>query len=760
MQGYRCWKLGDAVGEEFEAKDGGTRVPELLKGLTVVEVGKSVATSVAGAALAGLGASVTRVNLLGDLTRRVASGVGSGPRIGELLDAGKTVSDVDASSLSEWLESCLEKPMVVLLDTESTPARPELHDLEEYCAMVEGSGVPSWITVSPYGLTGPMSGTSGGEPVYLAAGGVLGYISDGEGRPILPAGWQGSFAVGHVAAIAALHGLSRWSEYGEAQHLEVSAQEAVLVTSTQLECAHVAFGLPGEGGSRRYGPPRGLLDCRDGQVYVTVLADHHWNGMRKAMGDPEWARGLDSLESARKGGETLNEHLRAWSSSRDKDEIVAQLQHYGVPATAVNTCRELLSDDDYVLRRFFTEARIGTENVTRASVPFLTSRKNSASHDSDQQLCWRSLNGCVIADFTHVLAGPLATSWLGAMGAEVYKFEDPDNLDLYRRLGPFPADERGHGTNRLEVSGYFSAVNFSKKSVAGSSDVSGTLRNMLIENSDVIIENLSESRRRRLGLDFASLWARNPDAVLVSSSGFGRYGSRSAFRAYGTNIHCHGGIVGETRDASGQVRNIETAWADPLTALWLVLIVASARLGATRAIGFDVSMAEVVSYQLMDRFAAQRGWLSPEADERPPATFLECSDGWILVVAKSREERARFDVWREQKASARVAGSVTDPNDPPSQPVLIGTVKQAVRELRCENLDATAIETAASLIDNEHLASRGFFQHVPHSLWGYEPLLSLPWRPARSTKPFPLSPTPLIGENTKTAQAELFGRER
>src|SRR5690606_32921320 len=67
------------------------------------------------------------------------------------------------------------------------------------------------------------------------------------------------------------------------------------------------------------------------------------------------------------------------------------------------------------------------------------------------------LSALRVLDAGHVLAVPLASAWLGAMGAQVTKLEDPDRLDVYRRRGPF-----SKGIVGLNRSAYFNAINYNK----------------------------------------------------------------------------------------------------------------------------------------------------------------------------------------------------------------------------------------------------------------------------------------------------------
>ena len=66
------------------------------------------------------------------------------------------------------------------------------------------------------------------------------------------------------------------------------------------------------------------------------------------------------------------------------------------------------------------------------------------------------LEGIVVADFSRVLAGPLAAMVLGDLGAEVIKVERPEGDDTRAWGPPWAAD----GTST-----YFESVNRNKRSV-------------------------------------------------------------------------------------------------------------------------------------------------------------------------------------------------------------------------------------------------------------------------------------------------------
>jgi crotonobetainyl-CoA:carnitine CoA-transferase CaiB-like acyl-CoA transferase len=92
------------------------------------------------------------------------------------------------------------------------------------------------------------------------------------------------------------------------------------------------------------------------------------------------------------------------------------------------------------------------------------------------------LDGILVADFSRVLAGPLATQLLADSGARVIKIEEPGRGDETRRWGPpFIGD----------VSAYFLSVNRNKESLALNlkSEEGAEAARRLIERADVVVDN-------------------------------------------------------------------------------------------------------------------------------------------------------------------------------------------------------------------------------------------------------------------------------
>ena len=127
----------------------------------------------------------------------------------------------------------------------------------------------------------------------------------------------------------------------------------------------------------------------------------------------------------------------------------------------------------------------------------------------------QALDNVRVLDAASMMAGPYAATLLGDMGADVVKLEPPAG-DETRRMGPRTDDE----------SGVFVGVNRNKRGIVVDlrSDEGRDVLDALVDWADVVVENLRPRAKQSLGLDWATLHARNPRVVAVTVSTFGSTG--------------------------------------------------------------------------------------------------------------------------------------------------------------------------------------------------------------------------------------------
>ncbi len=146
------------------------------------------------------------------------------------------------------------------------------------------------------------------------------------------------------------------------------------------------------------------------------------------------------------------------------------------------------------------------------------------------------LEGIRIADFSHVIAGPLATQFLNLLGAEVIKVESPAGgpMRYYTR----DADRRG-------MAEPFVGANAGKRSVVLDlkTDEGRRAAQDIVASCDVFVENFRPGVAERLGLGSESLTQKHPSLIYCSISGFGQDGPMRDFPAIDQVIQSVSGLM-------------------------------------------------------------------------------------------------------------------------------------------------------------------------------------------------------------------------
>jgi crotonobetainyl-CoA:carnitine CoA-transferase CaiB-like acyl-CoA transferase len=146
------------------------------------------------------------------------------------------------------------------------------------------------------------------------------------------------------------------------------------------------------------------------------------------------------------------------------------------------------------------------------------------------------LEGIVVADFSHVMAGPFASHLLGMMGARVIKVETRAG-DQFRNYG---GDRRFDG-----MSPAFIAANAGKKSIALDlkNETELAIARKIVARSQVFIENFRPGVIDRLGLGFEAVKALVPDIVYCSVSGYGQQSPQRDWPAIDNIVQATSGMM-------------------------------------------------------------------------------------------------------------------------------------------------------------------------------------------------------------------------
>ena len=170
-----------------------------------------------------------------------------------------------------------------------------------------------------------------------------------------------------------------------------------------------------------------------------------------------------------------------------------------------------------------------------------------------------ALSGVIVADFSRVLAGPLAAMTLGDLGASVIKVEPPGG-DETRSWLP-PVDSEGRST-------YFHTANRNKRSVALDlkDEADRALAFELAMRADVLIENFRPGTMARFGLDWETVHAAHPALIYCSITGFGE-GAGAAMPGYDPLIQALSGMMSITGPPDGEASKVGVALVDVIAGL-------------------------------------------------------------------------------------------------------------------------------------------------------------------------------------------------
>lgn len=169
------------------------------------------------------------------------------------------------------------------------------------------------------------------------------------------------------------------------------------------------------------------------------------------------------------------------------------------------------------------------------------------------------LKGIRVLDMSAVISGPWSTSIMADQGADVIKIESPAGPDMTRALGPSPTPGLG---------AMYVTANRGKRSIT--LDVQKpegvAVLKRLVTKCDVVVQNYRPGVAKRLGVDYATLSAVNPELVHLSISGFGPSGPYVEAKVYDQIVQAISGVPSIMSDG-GEPVMFHNLLIDKVTAL-------------------------------------------------------------------------------------------------------------------------------------------------------------------------------------------------
>ena len=443
-----------------------------------------------------------------------------------------------------------------------------------------------YVTITPFGLSGPYSSYRSGELIDQAVGGLMYGFGDPDARPAMAPFSPGLQLAAQHAAFAALAAVRHRAGTGRGQHIEVCVQEV-------LANILAYFGRYSSDGqiNRRPGgsptiAPTNTYPTSDGFIYMQPTFPRHLDALFEWLDNPVLEDDLwKDAAFRRQNGDVLNDLISEFSRGFTKMGFAEEAQRRHIPTAPLMTIHDLMQDDHLAHRKFLVDVehpevgryptpsgafRMGASPWRLYRPPPLlgqhtdevlsewgvSSAEQPAAADGETGMQPPPaprpaasvpprgtapvsgepplpLKNTRVLDFSRVWAGPFMTRYLAELGAEVIKVESNMLPDRQQARGPF-------------ASFNFVEINRSKRSVTLNmrSSKAVELCERLIGLCDVVVENFRPGVLENWGIGYERQRELNPDIIYLSMPGMGIDGPRSSELAFGQSLLAYTGAMG------------------------------------------------------------------------------------------------------------------------------------------------------------------------------------------------------------------------
>lgn len=245
------------------------------------------------------------------------------------------------------------------------------------------------------------------------------------------------------------------------------------------------------------------------------------------------------------------------------------------------------------------------------------------------------LDGLRVLDLGRHQAGPTCAMWLGDLGADVIKIENPEHGEDGRASGP-PFFEG--------ESAFFLSANRNKRSLA--LDIKRPegqeIFRRLADTADVVVENFRPGVMDALGIGYATVSARNPRIIYCSISGYGADGPYADRPGLDQIVQGTSGLMSVTGFEGGPPVRVGIPIADLLTGLFgaygvLAALQAREQTGRGQVVETSLleSMVGMMTFQAV-RYLNGGGVPPPAGNHHPinaPYGVFKTRDGYVTLGA-------------------------------------------------------------------------------------------------------------------------------
>jgi crotonobetainyl-CoA:carnitine CoA-transferase CaiB-like acyl-CoA transferase len=568
-----------------------------------------------------------------------------------------------------------------------------------YEHMRRANGALIYCSISGFGPVAEFSDVKAYEGVVSATTGLWTDLDEiqgaggqrGRDRPVYKVVPVTSFAASQLALHGMLSALIARDGTGEGQHVRTSLLQGAAATVMRRDFRRSANGdqssplavdFEGDTLHRGIGLTFLTAQCKDGKwIQMCARQDRHFRswldllGLNAIFDDPRYAGaplGIGSVSDI----EALELELRTRMRSRTQEEWMALFEKYDVGADPYLSPAEFLAHPQMTENRRVAEVTDRSGRVQRQVGPLvlfaespstialpapnlgehttevlnalesgITSKTDPFDPNGSSTVVRasdpvgsagkkaRPLAGVTVVELAYFLAAPLAGAMLAELGARIIKVE-PLSGDPFRRVGP-QAARLLHGKESIALD---------LKSTKGRA-----VLNDLISDADVVYTNFRPTAHERLGCDYASAQAINPQIIYLYAASYGSVGSWSGRPAFHStpNALCGAGIL----QAGSGNPPVDDSWPDPasgLAAASAILLALAGRMRTGRGQYLETTMLCSSAYAFsrdLIAYETEGRWLSPDAAQQGRSALdrlYQCQEGWLMVEVHRETEWISF----------------------------------------------------------------------------------------------------------------------
>ncbi|MDM5306294.1 CaiB/BaiF CoA transferase family protein [Peribacillus frigoritolerans] len=377
----------------------------------------------------------------------------------------------------------------------------------------------------------------------------------------------------------------------------------------------------------------------------------------------------------------------------------------------------------------------------------------------------KALSRIKVLDLSRVVAGPVCTSILGDLGADIIKVEGPDFLDETRAW--FPPDIE-------DISLYYMAVNRNKRAITVNLKTKEGIQiiKKLIQESDVIVENFKTGTMERLGLGYEDLKALNPKIIHCSITGFGHTGPYKQLPGYDFLAQAMSGFMSVNGTSNGEPVKAGVAMADLYAGLYAIISILAAleaRNQTGRGQHCDISLMDSMVASLLNigtGFLNTGNLPKRYGNQHPtlvPYQNFQTKDKEIIIAVGNDRQFQRFcslinteELPQEERfATANARIIYREELIPKLQEVILTkTADEWLTLFQENNIPCGPINTLDRVFTDEQVLERQMIQEVEHPIVGIVKLLGSPIKLSDTPVTIERHP-PLHGEHTEEVLLEL-----